>query len=255
MGISDFILKGIEQKKADKEDRKKQFLVYLPKLLDQGLNIDEVNAMMRKYVEGISDLQLPTKRTVKVSDELTPKQNRQFLKGQGPEFLQDIPGGPTTQKDIELNQPFIDPTTGVVTYAPRGTKVAKPNVPKTPKTLKDYQDDIAANVLKNYFVLEATGQDTATILPSANNAARRLGMSIEKIKTDPTMWEKLRSRWTGGEAEGETIEKPTFNTKPPQIPAPGGNGKKPTKITSRAEYDRYPSGTLLDWNGKVFTKQ
>lgn len=227
MGLGTYLSDRIfgQDKESQRDERLKReelWLRYYPDLSKQ-YNARELASMQRRYVEG-EGLHFPSMRS------------RTIPRDSGMDVMEK-----SILEPIELNQEetvLVNPYTGtqttirgkkVKTYGAdnsdvdvvvadsdtgtmkkigttkKGSKIVnKPKQGGSPKTMKEFQDQAALGVLKNYFTLEATGQDLENVRPSAISAAKRFGMTIEQAKEDPNLIQRLFGQ------EGETVEKPSF---------------------------------------------
>ena len=214
--------------RRNKEERSREFIQYLPKFASMGFQPEEINAMGRKYIES-GQFDIPTERTKMLPPEdgvdVPSRSTRVPIQFAEPETVVYNPytneqvkiqgknvktvGQPAKPPEADVPVNVYDEETGkmkTVGTAPKNAKVITTRKSKAsePRTAKEFQDEVARDVLKNYFTLEATGGDTSKIESSAISAAKRFGMSIEQIKNEPGFWGKLFGQ------DGESVEKPGF---------------------------------------------
>ena len=232
-------------------DRQREMLTYLPKLQEQ-YTPEEVSSIARRYIEG-EGLNLPTMRSRLLPPEegvdVPTRSVQEPLKYIEPSttIVDKVTGEykivPGKNAKIYGNEPQdidivnYDEETGeskVVGKTKKGSKVITTKKPsgKGPKTAKEFQDEVAKDVLKNYFTLQATGADTSKIEESAISAAKRFGMTIESIANEPGVWTKL----FGG--EGDVTEKPSFT-------APGIRGNVGPKAAPKKDEGLVKKGMVL----------
>lgn len=248
----------LDRKRREEEERKKEGLKKITEWTDQGFTLPEAKAMYESYVKG--NTRIPTERSVMLAPkDIQPNQDFMGFGGQGPSTREPIELGilenkvwnPVTQgydivrtrgKARTIGSPnlpktpgsgvthFIDATSGEEIRQEANKEGKDKYITINPTlgkgkgagTLKDYQDDIAKEVLKNYFTLKATGQDTATIEPQAVGAAKRFGMDINQIENEPGFWGKLFG------AEPTSVQEPQFTPKRPAASATTPAGAAPS---------------------------
>lgn len=249
MGLGTFLNNKIFGDPDQEERKRTQALALARTLIDEGLDVNTVNQAMTDMMKG--NLKIPTERTqmlppmadvdVPTRSTRVPIQFKSSEKKQKRIFTKDVGTGTYTYEDLPANigdvetftynsKPEQPEASGENIYIRGGEVVMRePNGKKTdrvikldvagakgPKTPKELQDDVAKDVLKKYYALEAKGEKTDEIRDAAVTAAKRFGMSIDQIRHEPGFFEGLFG------SEGTIEQKPSFT-----MPGTRANGTTP----------------------------